>query len=157
MDKTGIREDVPLLNPQLGKSRRGEDSNPCLWGHQPCAVLSLPQSGETTGAFGLSLYFILCHCSLYVYLMTFSPHLCIKSSKAPYKYQNTLSVLFAPEGHIKVFDGSVVPERVQWMIVHELVHILGKRELNVPCVFLPDERYCECVHSAVYERHSLTV
>ena len=27
--------------------------------------------------------------------------------------------------------GSVVPERLNWMIVHELVHILGERELNV--------------------------
>ena len=26
---------------------------------------------------------------------------------------------------------SVVPERIQWTIVHELVHILGERELNV--------------------------
>ena len=32
---------------------------------------------------------------------------------------------------IMCIKSSVVPERVQWMIVHELVHILGECELNI--------------------------
>lgn len=43
---------------------------------------------------------------------------------------------------------SVVPERVQWTIFHELVHILVN--VNWTYCVLPDERYCIRVHSGIY-------
>ena len=48
---------------------------------------------------------------------------------------------------------SVVPERVQRTIVHEHVHILGERELNVLCFRLMNA-IVERVHSDVHERRS---
>lgn len=41
---------------------------------------------------------------------------------------------------------SIVPERIQSTIVHELVH---KRELN-QLYFQLDERYFERIHSGIY-------
>ena len=56
-----------------------------------------------------------------------------------WRWQNLEHIFAEPQNESKYnrkctdlgFKVSVVPERVQWTIVYQVVHILGKRELNV--------------------------